>query len=199
MRIDPDGMLDGWYEDEVGKVVYNPAVNSQADLDRKKISGEYIAQTFVGLDNSNNSYYFNESGKVNSLSKETKVEEGTVYKSVEKEVTVLSSKTNRKVPKAELASALAISQVDSPLPGPADLFATAVVVQAIISYFTSEQKDQTISVDYFAHERKKQGSGKSGGDRHDKQYTHGGKNRVKNPNQRAGAENRKNKGNRGTR
>ncbi len=55
------------------------------------------------------------------------------------------------------------------------------------------------TTDSFAHTPKKQSSGKSGGDRHDKAYTHGGKNRPTNPNQKAGAEERKNKGNRGTR
>jgi RHS repeat-associated protein len=47
-----------------------------------------------------------------------------------------------------------------------------------------------------AHKKKKQSTGKSGMDRHDKQYTHGGKKRPKNPNQRKGAERRKNKGRR---
>jgi RHS repeat-associated protein len=50
--------------------------------------------------------------------------------------------------------------------------------------------------DQFAHTPKKQSTGKSGSDRHDAQYTHGGKNRPQNPNQRAKAEERKNKGKR---
>jgi len=49
-----------------------------------------------------------------------------------------------------------------------------------------------------AHKQKKQSSGKSKGDRHDRQYTHGGKNRPKNPNQRHGAEERRNVGKRDT-
>ena len=50
------------------------------------------------------------------------------------------------------------------------------------------------AIDKFAHTPKKQSTGKSGSDRHDAQYRHGGKNRPKNPNQRKDAEVRKNKG-----
>ena len=48
--------------------------------------------------------------------------------------------------------------------------------------------------DEFAHKKKKQSTGKSGGDKHAKQYTHGGKNKPSNPNQRRGAEKRRNVG-----
>lgn len=48
--------------------------------------------------------------------------------------------------------------------------------------------------DDFAHKPKKQGNGKSRADKHEKQYTHGGNNRPINPNQRKGAEKRKNIG-----
>jgi hypothetical protein len=51
-----------------------------------------------------------------------------------------------------------------------------------------------IIIDQFAHTPKKQSTGKSGSDNHAAQYTHGGKNRPKNPNQKKGAEERKNKG-----
>jgi len=47
--------------------------------------------------------------------------------------------------------------------------------------------------DSFAHGKKKQSTGKVT-DRHGRQYTHGGKNRVKNPNQKRGAEERRNNG-----
>ncbi len=47
-----------------------------------------------------------------------------------------------------------------------------------------------------AHVKKKQSTGKSGLDSHDAQYTHGGKKRPKNPNQRKGAEERRLKGKR---
>ena len=50
------------------------------------------------------------------------------------------------------------------------------------------------SIMLFAHIKKKQSTGKSNRDRHDKQYAHGGKNRPANPNRRKGAEKRKNKG-----
>ena len=46
----------------------------------------------------------------------------------------------------------------------------------------------------FAHVRKKQSTGKSKRDRHDRQYNQGGKHRPNNPNRRKGANERKNKG-----
>ena len=52
-------------------------------------------------------------------------------------------------------------------------------------------------IDQFAHERKTQSTGKlkgAKGDRHAAQYNHGGKNRKPNPNQKKGAEERRNKG-----
>ena len=46
----------------------------------------------------------------------------------------------------------------------------------------------------FAHTKKKQSTGKARSDSHDAQYSHGGKNRPKNPNKRKGAERRRLKG-----
>ena len=46
----------------------------------------------------------------------------------------------------------------------------------------------------FAHKKKKQSSGKAKRDKHDAQYTHGGKNRSINPNKRKGADKRRNVG-----
>jgi RHS repeat-associated protein len=78
IRGDVDGMLDGWYEDEIGMLVYNPNVNSQSDLDNKNIDGDYIDQSFVGLDNSNNTYFFNNDGKVEIINRGYEIAEGTL-------------------------------------------------------------------------------------------------------------------------
>jgi len=54
-------------------------------------------------------------------------------------------------------------------------------------------------VDEFAHGKKAQSTGSlkgARGDSHDAQYTHGGKNRIENPNKRKGADERRNKGKR---
>ena len=59
-----------------------------------------------------------------------------------------------------------------------------------------KKKKFTTTTDEFAHEKTNKGGKLKGakGDNHDKQYTHGGKNRPKNPNQKKGAEERRNKG-----
>ena len=51
-----------------------------------------------------------------------------------------------------------------------------------------------IYYDSFAHVKKKQSTGKNNNGSHDKQYTQGGKNRPKNPNEKKGAKERRNKG-----
>jgi len=122
--------------------------------------------------------------------------------------------------------ALEVSQADGPEPGPADVggvlielgtilyagkvlidevFSKQIPTQPVISpampYYvpdatTNQYNPPNKAVDNFAHKKKKQSTGKSGLDRHDAQYTHGGKKRFKNPNQRKDAERRRNKGKR---
>ncbi len=63
------------------------------------------------------------------------------------------------------------------------------------AYTSSNQPDApSNTVDEFAHGKKKQSTGKSKSDKHDAQYTHGGKNRPENPNKKRGADERRNKG-----
>lgn len=52
---DPTGMApDGWYKDKYGELEYDTKINSQADLDKAKIKGTFIAQTvsFTSADGS---------------------------------------------------------------------------------------------------------------------------------------------------
>ncbi|MNE02155.1 hypothetical protein D3C80_946210 [compost metagenome] len=49
-RTDPDGGLDGWYNDENGNATFNKDVNSQGDLATLGIKGSYIGQSFSGHD-----------------------------------------------------------------------------------------------------------------------------------------------------
>lgn len=66
-----------------------------------------------------------------------------------------------------------------------DIFIPVVIVAGAAAYG---------GVVLFAHVRKKQSTGKSKRDRHDRQYNQGGKHRPNNPNRRKGANERKNKG-----
>jgi len=153
--IDPTGMsADGWYENNQGEIKYDKRINNQSDLKKYNLDGEFIGNSFVGKDEYNNRYDFKQNGKVSLLNKDEKGENENIYRDIQKIVTVLSSKSIKSVPTQELASAFAISQSDSPAPGPADVFATLVVLQAAVSYFTKEEEEQTIRVDYFAKSKK---------------------------------------------
>ncbi|NDV60156.1 RHS repeat domain-containing protein [Bacteroides sp. 519] len=65
----------------------------------------------------------------------------------------------------------------------------AILYEEVVS--SDKVKDNK---DEFAHKKKKQSTGKSKSDRHDAQYTHGGKKRPENPNKRRGADERRNNG-----
>lgn len=94
---------------------------------------------------------------------------------------------------------------DGPLPV-GEVVGAGVVVGASIYVLTSDwtytrylahtgyETTVGIVMDLFAHTPKKQSTGKAGKDKHDKQYTHGGKNRPVNPNKPKGADSRRNKG-----
>ncbi|MEM0940387.1 MAG: hypothetical protein AAF600_19865 [Bacteroidota bacterium] len=43
-RVDPSGMLDDWYTDAGGELVYDENITSQADLDAAGIEGTYQGQ-----------------------------------------------------------------------------------------------------------------------------------------------------------
>jgi RHS repeat-associated protein len=96
------------------------------------------------------------------------------------------------VVQAGAIAVLALAADDVTVVGVADdpLIPPVVVTTAVVAGLTYIGYE----IYQFAHTPKKQSTGKSGGDRHAKQYTHGGKNRPVNPNQRKKAEERKNKG-----
>jgi RHS repeat-associated protein len=49
-RVDPTGMLDGWYEDELQKMVFDASINSQQDLTDAGIKGNYLGNSGTGVD-----------------------------------------------------------------------------------------------------------------------------------------------------
>ena len=49
VRIDPDGMDDGWVEDECGNTTYDPDVHSQQGLVKQGKSGTYKGEEGVGF------------------------------------------------------------------------------------------------------------------------------------------------------
>ena len=58
-HIDPDGRSFGWYEiDGIGgTVIFNPKINSQADLDATGQQGNYIGSSFANADEYGTKYY----------------------------------------------------------------------------------------------------------------------------------------------
>jgi RHS repeat-associated protein len=49
-RTDPNGMLDGWYEDELERMIFDASINSQQDLENAGIAGTYLGDTGYGID-----------------------------------------------------------------------------------------------------------------------------------------------------
>jgi len=63
MRIDPDGNLDGWYEDGNNKIVFDKDINSQQDMKDKGIIGEYLGKAGSAIDPETDQYTrYNEDG-----------------------------------------------------------------------------------------------------------------------------------------
>jgi hypothetical protein len=60
MRVDPTGMLDGWYENEDNEIVYDEDINSQEDLDAAGVEGTYKGENGVGYnpETGNQVHYF---------------------------------------------------------------------------------------------------------------------------------------------
>lgn len=50
---DKNGMFYDWYRDEKGEMAYNENIHSQKDMDKQKIKGEYLGQTYT----EGNNYY----------------------------------------------------------------------------------------------------------------------------------------------
>lgn len=70
LRIEPDGMDDGWYKDENDNVVFDADVNSQEDLDKKGAEGEYLFEegSVGGYDENDDlsgKYDLNSDGSIN--------------------------------------------------------------------------------------------------------------------------------------
>src|SRR5699024_5798953 len=131
--IDPTGLApEDWYSDSDGNIVYDKGVNSQEDLDSAGIDGEYIAESFMGIDQNQSVFSFNEDGTINKssqneISSDTKVvsintSEGEGTEVLKKRTEILATG----------ATAIATtSQLDSPAPGPADVAAAGLLLKMI--------------------------------------------------------------------
>ncbi|MBW3519065.1 hypothetical protein KO524_07770 [Flavobacterium sp. NKUCC04_CG] len=154
---DPTGMSkegsDGWYEDERGTITHSPTINSQKDLDDKNMKGSFIDKSFVGIDGDNRNYDFKENGTVGRRSKDERIERGTKVLTVDRVETIVNETISRNNLAPIVISAVAISQSDSPIPGPADIFALGMLYSAITNMFTSTETEQIYTL-HFAKSKK---------------------------------------------
>jgi hypothetical protein len=61
-------MLEGWYEDELKKLVFDAKINSQKDLDKNDIEGNYIGESFSGINEATgNRLNYNADGSITDL------------------------------------------------------------------------------------------------------------------------------------
>lgn len=139
---------DGWYEDERGTITHSPTINSQKDLDDKNMKGSFIDKSFVGIDGDNRNYDFKEDGTVGLRSKDERKESGTKVLSVDRIETIVNETISRTNLAPIVISAVAISQSDSPIPGPADILAIGALYVGFTNWLTSTKKVQTITLEF---------------------------------------------------
>jgi uncharacterized protein RhaS with RHS repeats len=146
--IDPDGMqADDWYRNSSGKIVFDKKIESQEDLDRAGIEGEYIADTFIGIDQYNSVFRFNENGTVSKAS-QSDINEEVQVEAIQTSHTVVNTKNVRKDIKTELMVAFAVSQSDSPVPGPADVIAVGLMIQAVHNWLTNPTVTSEVTLSF---------------------------------------------------
>ena len=132
--IDPTGLApEDWYADNDGNLIYNENIRSQDNLDEAGIDGEYIAESFVGIDQNQSVYQFNNDGTVEKSS-QNKIEEDNTVIAIETSIGVMTEKTTPNKGKQflqEAGVAVVVSQADSPAPGPADIIALGMLFNAV--------------------------------------------------------------------
>jgi RHS repeat-associated protein len=205
--IDLDGMqATDWYKDKDNNIVFDENIKSQEDLDKAGIEGDYIAEEFIGENQDGVLFNFYSDGTVVDTGVSSKVLD-ELEAETEISVETLDIQTQEKEGLTKVAGfASAAIEIDIITPDPSDAAAPKWAVETVVGsaaliYLAVANKEYIVStteraIDNFAHKKKKQSTGKSGLNRHDAQYTHGGKKRFKNPNQRKNAERRRNKGKR---
>lgn len=141
---DPTGLAPEWYSDSDGNIVYDENIKSQEDLDRAGIDGEYIAESLVGITESQGIYEFNKDGTINRSSQDA-IKDGVSVIAIE---TVTGEMTQNTTPSKggqfamEAGAAIAVSQYDSPAPGPADVLALGLLLNAVKNLIIPQQVEE---------------------------------------------------------
>ena len=205
--VDPDGneALENvdWYKDENGRIRWDPSITKETKL---KEGEEYLGNTVLLTNKDGQTVYGDEQGRL--------------HNSVPLKNVYITADAPTTETKAKFAAAILISSylweqlsiaVGTALESAANI---AWVIPACILFSGDSSPNQNVQKENkygeknaietkenlyhpFAHNTKKNGRLKGArADRHDAQYNHGGKNRQSNPNQRKGADKRRNKGKR---
>ncbi len=204
--VDPDGMEgDDWKTNAEGKLVYDENLTKENASTQLKEGESYVAESFVAKDQNGSVFYFNSDGSVEKSEADvTLLKASGIDTDSIRQVTSSIAEEGQSVKQPQNASGgllglvFTTAIIDGSTPDPTDVAAApkalgygAAAVAGLITGYLLSKSDVVME---FAHTPKKQSTGKSGSDRHSRQYTHGGKNRPKNPNRKRGAEERKNKG-----
>ncbi len=209
--VDPTGMgPTDWKKNAEGNLVYDENLTKENASTQLKEGESYVGESFLGQNQNGEIFAFGKDGEVSKSDNKAvdydKFEEKTGV-SIERLDITTQEVEKEGVEKAMITMAVSIETgiaADAVIPEPSDAvpqkwvgYAVGLGISAAI--LSTVDTDYVIStteraIDNFAHKRKKQSTGKSGSDRHQRQYNQGGKNRPKNPNQRKGAERRRNVG-----
>jgi len=155
--VDPDGMQsDDWKKTASGQYVYDPNLTKDNASTQLNTGDTYVgpsATVTTGTDSNNDEkidvvssqHKLNEDGSVTDTMSGTNIEPGqtvnldtgsSITSSSLNMVAVADVKVESNVEEAAVwAAALVVSQADSPLPGPADVFAIALIV----NYYMTQQ------------------------------------------------------------
>lgn len=149
--IDPTGLAaEDWYATSNGDIKYGKNIKSQADLDKEGIEGEYIAESFVGITESQSVYKFNEDGTTN-VSNQDAIGEGITVIPIEVftgEMTLNTTPSKGKQFALEAGAAVVVSQSDSPAPGPADVIALGILYNAVKNLIIPQQEEGYYNLEF---------------------------------------------------
>jgi hypothetical protein len=138
--VDPDGMqADDWKTNAQGTLVYDKNLTKENASTQLKKGESYVAESFVAKDQKGDYYNFSKDGEksktdASSVTDKTEVVDVVSnWKTTSEEKSVSS---NGESTIAQLGSAVALSQGDSPAPDPADVFAALVVIKVLYEAVT---------------------------------------------------------------
>ena len=207
--VDPDGNEaidnDDWYKDEKGRLKWDPSVTKETTL---KNGEEYLGETVLLTNNKGKTIYGDAQGSLHTSVSLAEV-------NITTDASTTETDANVAVPVTAPIGAFLWERLSTATGAALEAAATiAWIIPASLLVSGDTRPNQNVQEGNkygeknvaeikenmyhpFAHDTKKNGKLKGiRSDRHDAQFNHGGKKRKPNPNQRKGADVRRNKGKR---